>query len=52
MTQFASSGVKYLRNGQEKPLLSKMSFIRTNRAVWTFSFLAAFLLSSSVPFFK
>ena len=42
----------HLRYGQEKPLLYKTSFIKTNRAAWTFSFLAASFLSGKTPSFK
>ena len=41
MTCFASSGIKHLRYRWEKPLLYKISFIRTNREAWTFNFLVA-----------
>ena len=41
MTYSASSGIKHLRYRWEKPLLYKISFIRTNRKAWTFNFLVA-----------
>ena len=43
---------KHLRYGREKPLLYRTSFIKTNLAARTFSFLGASFSFGKMPSFK